>query len=194
MTPAGHSGVGRVEFGVEQVSDMVMMSAPAPMNYSKLKGPALYRSPNRSAGPDNVAHSYGAIEDFEVPAFLRKGSMPITNIELLARAIIRVFHDALDDGHEYRQAIRLVANAKFNVPLEPAIEVAKAEVKSSLKAWGCLLMWASDKAGYTHGFTDHTLLLVMGQLSGVDEDDQAKAIDAIDHLFLTQALRGLIDC
>lgn len=194
MTPAGHSGVGRMRFGIPAVTHVAMSRTMASMDYSNLKGPALYKSPIRDTDTDNVAHSYGAIEDFEVPAFLRKGSMPITNIELLARAIIKVFHDALDDGHEYRQAIRMVANAKFDVPLEPAIEAAKAVVKSSQKAWGCLLMWASDKAGYTHGFTDHTLLLVMGQLSGVDEDDQAKAIDAIDHLFLTQALAGLIDC
>jgi hypothetical protein len=142
----------------------------------------LYKSPIRDTDTDNVAHSYGAIEDFEVPAFLRKGSMPITNSQLLARAIIRVFHDALDDGHEYRQAVWLVANAKFDVPLEPAIEAAKAVVKSSLKAWGCLLMWASDHAGYTHGFTDHTLLLVMDQLSGVSDEKQAEVRVLMDEL------------
>lgn len=65
---------------------------------------------------------------------------------LSARAIIKAFHDTLEDGHEYRQAIRMVANAQFDVPLEPAIEAAKVVVKLSLK------------------------------LSGVSEDDQAKAI------------------
>jgi Ca-activated chloride channel family protein len=193
MTPAGHSGVGHVEFGFQEISPMLMMRTSAPMDYSKLKGPALYRSPIRRTGTDNVPFTPGAMEDFEVPAFLRKGTPPVTPSQLLARAIIKVFHDALDDGHEYRQAIRLVANAKFDVPLEPAIEAAKAVVKSSLKAWGCLLMWASDKAGYTHGFTDHTLLLVMGQLSGVDEDKQAEARALIDELLATQNSSGLIE-
>jgi hypothetical protein len=188
MTPAGHSGVGHVEFGVEKVSHMLMMRTSAPMDYSKLKGPALYRSPIRRTGTDNVPFTPGAMEDFEVPAFLRKGTPPVTPSQLLARAIIKVFHDALDDGHEYRQAIRLVANAKFDVPLEPAIEAAKKVVKTPLKAWSCLLMWASDKAGYTHGFTDHSLILVMRQLSVLSEADQAKANEVIEQLLTAQDL------
>jgi hypothetical protein len=161
---------------------MLMMRTSAPIDYSKLKGPALHRSPIRRTVMDNVPFTPGAMEDFEVPAFLRKGTTSVTPSQLLARAIIKVFHGALDEGHEYRQAIRVVANAKFDVPLEPAIEAVKAVVNSSLKAWGCLLMWASDKAGYTHGFTDHTLLLVMGQLSGVSDEKQAEASLLIDGL------------
>lgn len=37
------------------------------------------------------------------------------------------------------------------------------------------------------------LLLVMEQLSGVDEDDQAKANAAIEQLLTSQDLQGLID-
>jgi hypothetical protein len=110
----------------------------------------------------------------------------------LARAIIRTFHDALDDGHEYRQAIRIVANASFDVTLESAIEAAKKVVKTPLKAWSCLLMWASNTAGYTHGFTDHSLILVMRQLSVLSESDQAKANEVIEQLLATQDICGLI--
>jgi hypothetical protein len=148
-----------------------------------MSGPALHRSPIRRTGSDNVPFQSGRMEDFELPAFLRKQGVEIPRpSQILARAIIRTFHEALDNGLEYRQAIRVLANTKFDVPLEPAIDAAKSLVKSSLKAWSCFLLWASDKAGYTHGLTDQTLLLVMRQLSEVDEADQVEASVQIDQL------------
>lgn len=127
------------------------------------------------------------MDDFELPAFLRKQDPVVaTPKKLLARAIIRAFHEAIDDGVEYRQAVRLLANVKFDVPLETAIEAAKKVVKTPLKAWSCLLMWASNEAEYTHGLNDHTLLLVMGQLSVVSEADQVKANALIERLMDAQ--------
>jgi hypothetical protein len=73
-----------------------------------------------------------------------------------------------------------LANTEFDVPLEPAIEAAKALVKSSLKAWGCLLLWASDRAGYAHGLTDETLTLVLGKLGNVSQEHQEEAGEIIE--------------
>jgi Ca-activated chloride channel family protein len=193
MTPAGHSGTGRMRFGIDrQMSKSMRIPDVQQINMS-MSGPALYRSPIRRTGSDNVPFQTGCMEDFELPAFLRKQGVEILKpSQLLARAIIRTFHDALDDGHEYRQAIRIVANASFDVTLESAIEAAKKVVKTPLKAWSCLLMWASNTAGYTHGFTDHSLILVMRQLSVLSESDQAKANEVIEQLLATQDICGLI--
>ena len=183
MTPAGHSGTGRMRFGVDMRMSRSMRIVDTQEVWKSMSGPALYRSPIRRTGTDNVPFTPGGMDDFELPAFLRKQGVETPRpSQILARAIIRTFHEALDNGLEYRQAIRVLANTKFDVPLEPAIDAAKSLVKSSLKAWSCFLLWASDKAGYTHGLTDQTLLLVMRQLSEVDEADQVEASVQIDQL------------
>jgi hypothetical protein len=183
MTPAGHSGTGRMRFGVDMRMSRSMGIVDTQEVWKSMSGPALYRSPIRRTGTDNVPFTPGGMDDFELPAFLRKQGVEIPRpSQILARTIIRTFHEALDNGLEYRQDIRVLANTKFDVPLEPAIDAAKSLVKSSLKAWSCFLLWASDKAGYTHGLTDQTLLLVMRQLSEVDEADQVEASVQIDQL------------
>jgi Ca-activated chloride channel family protein len=131
MTPAGHSGTGRMRFGVDMKMSRTMRTVDIQQIHMCMSGPALHRSPIRRTGTDNMPVTLGGMDDFEIPAFLRKqGAVTPRPHEALARAIIRSFHEALDYGLEYRQAIRVLANTEFDVPLEPAIEAAKALVKS----------------------------------------------------------------
>jgi hypothetical protein len=190
MTPAGHSGTGRMRFGVDMRMSRSMRIVDTQEVWKSMSGPALYRSPIRRTGTDNVPFTPGGMDDFELPAFLRKQGVETPRpSQILARAIIRTFHEALDNGLEYRQAIRVLANTKFDVPLEPAIDAAKSLVKSSLKAWSCFLLWASNKSGYPEGLTDETLTLVLNHLGSVSDEDQAR-VDALIEALLEVAPAG----
>ena len=190
MTPAGHSGTGRMRFGVDMRMSRSMQTLDIQQIHMCMSGPALHRSPNRRTVTDNVPFTPGGMDDFELPAFLRKQGVETPRpSQILARAIIRTFHEALDNGLEYRQAIRVLANTKFDVPLEPAIDAAKSLVKSSLKAWSCFLLWASDKSGYPEGLTDETLTLVLNHLGSVSDEDQAR-VDALIEALLEVAPAG----
>jgi Ca-activated chloride channel homolog len=193
MSPAGHSGVGQTQYEIARCEPIITLKSEIVQEEMCMKDSVLIRNASRHSGTDNSPIQSSDIELSEISAYFPKGSLSVTTSQLLARDIIQVFQDALEDGHEYRQAVRVLANAKFDVPLEPAIAKAKAVVKSLLKAWGCLLMWASDKAGYTHGLTGHNLLLVMEQLSGVSDEKQADVSALIDELLDSHDLSGLIE-
>lgn len=193
MSPAGHSGVGRTQFAFARSVSLNKLHSDIVQENMCMKDSVLIGNASLHFGTDDSPIHSADFELSENSAFLTKQSTSVTTSQLLARDIIRVFQDALDDGHEYRQAVRVLANAKFDVPLEPAIAKAKAVVKSLLKAWGCLLMWASDKAGYTHGLTDHNLILVMEQLGGVSDEKQADVSALIDELLDSHDLFGLIE-
>lgn len=193
MSPAGHSGVGRTQFAFARCESINTLHSDIVHTKLCMKDSVLIGNASRHFGTDNSQIHSADFELSENSAFLTKGGTSVTTSQLLARDIVRVFQTALDDGHEYRQAVRVLANAKFDVPLEPAIAKAKAVVKSLLKAWGCLLMWASEKAGNTHGLTDHNLLLVMEQIGGVSDEKQADVSVLIDELLDSHDLFGLIE-
>lgn len=138
--------------------------------------PSVWRSNKSSSAAKVDALASGGMDDFEIPAFLRK-SVNATPAEIIA-----AFNHAVTQGQGFRQTLRAVTDLSLDLGLSKLIVEVARYAGGPMKAWACYLHWL-------HTSGDPALTLSAAALAVVEE--QVKAIDtakrgAIDKAFADQ--------
>lgn len=132
--------------------------------------PSVWRSNKSSSAAKVDALASGGMDDFEIPAFLRK------SINATPAEIITAFNQAVTQGQGFRQTLRAVTDLSLDLGLSKLIVEVARYAGGPMKAWACYLLWLHESG-------DTALTLSATALAVVDE--QVKAIDT--------AKRGAID-
>jgi Ca-activated chloride channel family protein len=148
--------------------------------------PSVWRS-NRSqsaAMVDSLAS--GGMDDFEIPAFLRKQSgddqrtrQPASKVKVsmsptgrqratTAAQLIEAFNQAAAQGLAFRPALRAVTDLPLETWLCQLIVSASRQAGGPVKSWACYLLWLHEHG--TPGLTlnPEALALVEGQVKKID--------------------------
>ncbi len=199
MVAAGWSGTSHmvqmssVEFSnraqpILRVQESVITKASYDLGSNTV--PSVWRS-NRTQSASKIdALSAGGMDDFEIPAFLRRQSgddqgpnqtpskvqvstpppgrqraKPVTST---AAQIIEAFNQAAVLGLAFRPALRAVTDLPLETWLCQLIVNASRQAGGPVKAWACYLLWLHehDASGLT--LTNEALALAEGQVKNID--------------------------
>ena len=139
--------------------------------------PSVWRSNRASAAAKVDALALGGMDDFEIPAILRK------NVHATPAEIIAAFNQAATQGQGFRQTLRAVTDLSLDDSLcRLIIEVAR-NAGGPMKAWACYLLWLHESGNTTLTLSSSALSIVGGQVKAIDAATRA----AIDKTFAERA-------
>ena len=118
----------------------------------------------------------GDMDDFEIPAFLRK------IITAVPAEIIASFNEAATKGQGFRQTLRAVTDLSLDEGLSKLIAEVANHIGGPVKAWACYLLWLHDSNRPSLQLTAEARALALDQTHSVSPDVLVQA----NSLFSTQ--------
>jgi hypothetical protein len=111
----------------------------------------------------------GDMDDFEIPAFLRK------IITAVPAEIVASFNKAATKGQGFRQTLRAVTDLSLDEGLCKLITEVANHIGGPVKAWACYLLWLHDSNRPSLQLTTEARALALDQIRSVSPDDLGKA-------------------
>ena len=207
MLAAGWGGTGQV---TRETSIRYSRRAAPPLQVlhtdmaDALSVPSVWRTNRTSAAAKVDALASGGMDDFEIPAFLRKQpdevttpalqrptaasstAQPVQRMVMPATVtpaqIIAAFNQAATLGQPFRPTLRAVTDLELEPSLCQAIVDAGQKVGSPLKAWACYLQWLHESRSAELRLSPEALVLVQGQVKDVATEAHADAVQAFRSL------------
>ncbi len=145
------------------------------------------------------------MDDFEIPAFLRRqsgddqrtfqpaskvqvstpppGRQRATPVTTTAAQLIEAFNQAAAQGLAFRPALRAVTDLPLETWLCQLIVNASKQAGGPVKAWACYLLWLHEHGASGLTLTPEALALVEGQVKNIDAQTRLD----IDQIFQEQS-------
>ncbi len=177
-----------------------------PADGSSLSAPSVWRTNRTTAAAKVDALASGGMDDYEIPAFLRKQAdddsaappqqRPAPSRQPAAPTarsrvapatatpaqLIAAFNQAASQAQPFRPTLRAVTDLPLETSLCQAIVDAGSRVGGPLRAWACYLLWLHEGGDASLRLTPQALALALGMVKGVDADARAAAILAFETL------------
>ena len=176
MQAAGWGGAGSVQdsqvlYSRRLSSTALLAASPAPVSMA-MASPAVWRTgdrPSTAAGKIDAVAA-GAMDDYEIPAFLRKredgvGSMPAVSPSELLDALNEVALTTKD----FDEALQHLFNWEIDKGLVKLLSVLAEKVGGRETAWALLLDWLAIQLNDQFALNRHAQRLIRSQLGRVDE-------------------------
>ena len=153
-----------------------MSSHSVAFDAGNLAMPSVWRSKKSSSAMQISALGVGDMDDFEIPAFLRK------IITAVPAEIIASFNEAATKGQGFRQTLRAVTDLSLDEGLSKLIAEVANHIGGPVKAWACYLLWLHDSNRPSLQLTAEARALALDQTHSVSPDVLVQA----NSLFSTQ--------
>lgn len=154
-----------------------MASHSVAFDAGNLAMPSAWRSSRSSSAAKVDALASGGMDDFEIPAFLRK------NVHATPAEVIAAFNQAAAKGQGFRQTLREVTDLSLDDGLCKLIVEAARPVGGALKAWACYLLWLHNSNQPGLQLTPEARGLALEQVRSISSESLAKA----NSMFLAQS-------
>ncbi len=177
MQAAGHSGFGSVgsiptAYRIKR-SSMIQES----VSYESLSTSVLWRtSRTRASKVDSLAS--GGMDDFEIPAFLRK-QPDDEKTSPTPEALLNCFNGSAVTSADFSAAIAFVSSLAKNTDIEKLVALIVDDSINNEQAWALLLDWLVTQLGGKFTLERHAQRMLKGQIAAIDEDTKAAASDKI---------------
>ena len=177
MQAAGHSGFGsvaapRVLYRMNRSTDIQQS-----VSYDSLAAPSVWRtSRTRSSKIDSMAS--GGMDDFEIPAFLRK-QPDDEKTSPTPEALLNCFNGSAVTSADFSGAIAFVSSLAKNTDIEKLVALIVDDSINNEQAWALLLDWLVTQLGGKFTLERHAQRMLKGQIAAIDEDTKAAASDKI---------------
>lgn len=208
MLAAGWGGTGHVEqaptilYSRRAAPSLKVMRSGTDNNSfdaGNMAVPSVWRTNRTAAAAKFDALASGGMDDFEIPAFLRKqtdedlkrtsksgskaggpapGSQRAIPMTATAEQLIDAFNQAAVKGLDFRPTLRAVTDLPLEDWLCQMIVSVSRHAGGPVKAWACYLLWLHEHNPHRLRLTPEALTLAEGQV---------KSIDANAHAIITQA-------
>ena len=146
-----------------------MSSHSVAFDAGDLTAPSVWRSKRSSSAMQIDALGVGDMDDFEIPAFLRK------IITAVPAEIIASFNKAATKGQGFRQTLRAVTDLSLDEGLCKLIAEVANHIGGPVKAWACYLLWLHDSNRPSLQLTTEARALALDQIRSISLDDLGKA-------------------
>ncbi len=214
MLAAGWGGTGNMKFGIDaaqasrRAPAMQVLRMSAEASYDQV-APSVWRTNRTQAAARVDALASGGMDDFEIPAFLRKQpdgmqhptpptAPPPGNRQRAATKtivqrnrpltgtvspdhLIEAFNRAAAQGMAFRPALRAVTDLSLETWVFAMIIEASRHAGGPLKSWACYLLWLHELSTSKVILTPEALALA---------EAQVKKIDIGTRLLLAQTFQG----
>ena len=173
MQAAGHSGFGsvaspRVLYGMNRSTDIHYS-----LSSDSLAVPSVWRTRRISTSKVETPSS-GGMDDFEIPAFLRKHS-DIEQISPPPEDLLNCFNGAAVTSADFSAAIAFVSSLAKNTDIEKLVELIGDDSINNEKAWALLLNWLVTQLGGQYTLARHAERMLKDQIAAINEDTRAAA-------------------
>jgi Ca-activated chloride channel family protein len=168
MQAAGHSGFGsvaapRVLYRMNRSTDIQQS-----MSYDSLAAPSVWRtSRTRSSKIDSM--DSGGMDDFEIPAFLRK-QPDDEKISPTPEALLNCFNGSAVTSADFSEAIAFVSSLAKNTDIEKLVALIVDDSINNEQAWALLLDWLVTQLGRKFTLERHAQRMLKGQIAAIDEN------------------------
>lgn len=177
MLAAGWGGTGSVDMDASQIRFSARRNTPAAVfrvasnsvafDAGSSAVPSVWRTSRTMSGSTVDALASGGMDDFEIPAFLRK------QLGTTTEEIIAAFNQAAINGQGFRQTLRAVTDLSLNDSLCRLIIKVARHAGSPMKAWACYLLWLHTSGRPALVLSAAALTLVEDQVKGIDSTTRA---------------------
>lgn len=182
MLAAGWGGSGMMREPSILFSRSRVDSMTSPMIASTAA--TAWRSPRWRTNPSTrVDLAFGDLDDFEIPAFLRRDPDPTrqtgrTNSDsephyATAEQIVAAYNTSAVQAASFRSALRAVTALPLSARLRQAIENVAVKVGRTGKAWACYLLWLHENGTPGLSLSIHGLAFVKEQVKDISPEMRA---------------------
>ena len=189
MQAAGWGGFGSVKssmkFGI--AAPPMAMNAAVDTDFGSLSVPSVWRTNRTQAAGRVDAHFSSGLDDFEIPAFLRKQAGDGASTGMTPAELIEAFNVAALGATDFDEALTVVLSQGISDDLMKLVKIMTAEAETPEIAWALLLDWLMVRLVGQSTVSRHGLRLLRHQLAGVDESVKlqtskrlAAALPAVD--------------
>jgi hypothetical protein len=216
MLAAGWGGTGHVEqvptirYSQRAATSLKLMRSGTdniPFDAVSLSVPSVWRSNRTPAAAKVDALALGGMDDFEIPAFLRKqtdknmartarssggkAGVPALDskraIPMTATAarLIEAFNQAAVKGLDFRPTLRAVTDLSLEDWLCQMIVNVSRHAGGPVKAWACYLLWLHEQGTHGPRLTPEALALVEEQVNKIDANAHAAVVQAFQKTSVT---------
>lgn len=174
MLAAGWGGVGSVLESTVQYSKSAVATCGAVSSqpdYASIATPSAWRTRDRTNAVAKVdALATGGMDDFEIPAFLRKQAVSYHAPEVTPAELLDLFNEAALVANNFSEARELVRVKNLDTGLVKLLALVTKDAGDLTTAWALLLDWLTTQLAGHCTLNRHAQRLLRSQLAGVTDD------------------------
>ena len=168
MQAAGHSGFGSIA-SIQRASRIKgSLDAQESASHGSISTPAVWRGSRTSAARKIDSLSSGGMDDYEIPAFLRKypgnHKSPPT-----PKALLDCFSSSAITSVDFSEAIAVVSNLTTNTDIEKIVAKIADDSISHEQAWALLLDWLATQLRGKVTLKRHAKRMLSSQIAAIDD-------------------------
>jgi hypothetical protein len=187
MQAAGHSGFGSVAAPSVLFRTNRSTNNQQSVSYDSLAVPSVWRTNRtRSSKVDSLAS--GGMDDFEIPAFLRKQS-DVEKTSPTPEALLNCFNSSAVTSADFSATIALVSSLAKDTNIEKLVALIVDDSINTEQAWALLLDWLVTQLGAKFTLERHAQRMLKVQIAAIDEDTKAAAGNKIAGLLPSLGLK-----
>ena len=173
MQAAGHSGFGSVAsiptaYRIKRAPNVLHS-----VSYDSMSTPSVWRT-SRTTSSKVDSLSSGGMDDFEIPAFLRK-QVDDEKSSPTPEALLNCFNGSAVTSANFSEAITFVSSLAKNTDIEKLVALIVDDSIDNEQAWALLLDWLVTQLGGKFTLERHAERMLRGQIAAIDEDTKAAA-------------------
>lgn len=174
MLAAGWGGFGRVLESTVQYSMSAVARCGAVSSgpdYASMATPSVWRTRDRTNAVARVdALAPGGMDDFEIPAFLRKQAVSYHAPEVTPAELLDLFNEAALVANNFSEARELVQVKNIDTGMTKLLASVTQDAGDLTTAWALLLDWLTTQLASQCSLNRHAQRLLRTQLAGVADD------------------------
>jgi Ca-activated chloride channel family protein len=179
MLAAGWGGFGSVLESTVQYSKSAVATCGAVSSqpdYASMATPSVWRTRDRTNAMARVdALATGGMDDFEIPAFLRKQAVSYHTPEVTPAELLDLFNEAALVANNFSEARELVLVKNIDTGMTKLLASVTKDAGDLTTAWALLLDWLATQLAGHCTLNRHAQRLLRAQLAGVTDDVKLSA-------------------
>ena len=172
MQAAGHSGFGNVQQPRALMGNFFRSRSKtvhqASVDYNSIDVPSVYRTSRTQAAGKVNALGAGGMDDFEIPAFLRKAPDGVKKMPAPS-SLLNAFNGSAVTSIDFSRALSSVSFMALNTEIEKMIAALLADSLTTEQAWAVFLDWLAIQLAKEFTLERHAQRMLKAELAVIEK-------------------------